>query len=398
MSNILIVDDEQEIVSLLELILLSVGHNVITASNGAEALEKIESADNSVEILISDVQMPVMTGHELIREVRQSYPDITVIAITGYGDRETVVELMKAGCREFVDKPFTDDELLEAVDKVILEQQQTKERISKVVADKDRKIEQLVSDFSGLESQIKEAVVSYEDLLSINFKNIPFQLYHKVKPLHDIGGDLLAVGNRPDGSTAVLIADVAGHDLSASYHAVLMKTLFQNFCEGTEDPSLFFTGVNDVLVSTNKQKMITAKLLIIDKKQSEIVISNAAHPPLMHYSCELNKVNPIELSGDVIGILPDAKFTTTSVAIGDGDRLLLFTDGLIEMKRVEGATGVSETLNSTGLERFFVNRAPLPIDECVERIWDDVLDFSRYKVMDDLMLVGISLRGDSTDV
>lgn len=396
MSNILIVDDEQEIVSLLELILLSAGHNILTANNGREALDKI--AGNSVDILISDVQMPVMTGHELIREVNRLYPDISVIAITGYGDRETVVDLIKAGCREFVDKPFTEDEIIEAVDKLVFEQERSKERLSKVVADKDRRIAKLVADFSGLESQIKEAVVSYEDLLSINRSALPFDFYSKVRPLHDIGGDLLAVGTRPDGSTAVLIADVAGHDLSASYHAVLMKTLFQNYCEGTEDPSLFFAGVNNVLVSTDKQKMITAKLLIINKKQNELTVSNAAHPPLMHYSKASQEIQPIEISGDVIGILPDAEFSTTAISVGEGDRIFLFTDGLSEMKRVEGVSGVSETLNAEGLQKIFAKHISLPSEECVERIWDDVLSFSRYKVTDDLMLVGISLRGESADV
>ncbi len=395
MSTILIVDDEPTIVSLLELILRSKGHQIYTAGNAGTALDIIsEQTDkgNAIEILVSDVQMPGMDGLELINQVNHLYPDISAIAITGYRDSETVVQLLKAGCREYVAKPFSEKEISATVNKIITEQKRRNEHINKVLEVKNREIAKLVSDFTTLKTQVKGAVISYEELLAIDTDSIPFDFCHKVRPLADIGGDLLTVGNRPDGTTAILIADVAGHDMSASYHAVLMKTLFYSFCETEKEPSLFFQSVNNVLVTSGKQRMITAQLLIVDRDNMKITLTNAAHPPMIHWSSEKKCASFIELPGEIIGILPDAQYNEISVPYSSGDEFLLYTDGIIELRHTEGKTGKSEMLTSRGLLNIYESYASLPLHQRVETTWNDLLNYSRYKIDDDLMMVGISLK------
>ena len=396
MSRILIVDDESHIRSTLELVLMAEGHDVKTAENGEMGYNELGCAERDnkpFDILITDVQMPGKTGDELAQVVVQEHPDISVIAITGYGDRETVVSLMKAGCREFVDKPFTDDQIVEVVQNVAGEQQSRRERIRKMLADKDREISRLAKVFSRLQMQVTHAAASYESLLSIDTKDIPLGFHYITRPCSEIGGDLVAVEVRPDKSVAILVADVAGHDMGASYHALLIKTLFAKFCESTDSPSLFFHGVNKVLVADGNRKMITAQLVIVDEMQQSITVANAGHPPLLHWSSATKRSAQIETAGDVIGMLPHAQFGETTFECCDGDRFMLYTDGIIELKVTEGPTGNSQALMSSGLAAFFAKRASLPLKNQIEKIWDDVLEFARFKVNDDLLMVGFSCKG-----
>lgn len=395
MSKILVVDDEPAIRQALELILFAAGHEVVTAENGVVALDKIISAAEdceSYELLLTDVQMPLKNGTELIREVVRDYPELSVIAMTGYGDRETVVSLMKAGCREFVDKPFTDDEVIAVIDKMVSERSKREERMVRLISEKDRESEKLVHLFTELKKQVDGAVHSHGELISVDASIIPLDFSYKVRPLTDIGGDLLAVEERQDGTVAILIADVAGHDLSASYHTVLMKTLFTKYCEGIDAPITFFKSVNDVLVSAGNERMITAQLVIVDSENEKITVASAGHPPAIYWSSSKHKIEFVELFGDVIGILPDAKFYEESLDYVDGDEILMYTDGIVELKRTDGPTGHSLMLAPQGLSDLFKNYVTLPIDEQVEAIWEDAQEFSRYKIKDDLMMIGIMLN------
>ncbi|MGL1935412.1 MAG: SpoIIE family protein phosphatase [Fibrobacterales bacterium] len=401
MSRILVVDDEPEILASVELILLCAGHTVDTAANGFDALDSIMDASSekkSYEILITDVQMPGKNGEELVREVVKEHPDLSVIAMTGYGERNIVVGLMKAGCREFVDKPFTDDQILDVVNNILQERSKRGEFFTKAIEEKEREIAGLTDVFSKLKEQVKEAVVSYDEIIALDIDTIPLDISYKVRPLSDIGGDLLAVNERPDGSVAVLVADVAGHDMSASYHAVLMKTLFLKFCNVLESPELFFAGVNDVLVAGDNQRMITAQLVVVDKERRSFSLTTAGHPPILYWSAKNNSITFIESEGDVIGILPNVKFHERIIDCEPGDSVLMYTDGVVELKRTDGLSGRSLMLTPKGLSDLYGNYLTLPMEELVEALWQDALEFSRYKIEDDLLLVGIKFKGSSGNV
>ena len=92
MSTILVVDDEKNIRSGLAEAISLEGYDVIEAENGKAAWEKMNS--NNVDLLLTDLRMPEMTGEELIRKVRASYPKLPIIVLTGHGTIENAVGLM----------------------------------------------------------------------------------------------------------------------------------------------------------------------------------------------------------------------------------------------------------------------------------------------------------------
>lgn len=109
MSTILVVDDERNIVSGLKEGFEDEGYSVLTASNGKEAWNTINN--NDVDLVITDLRMPEMTGNELIKQISSHYPTLPVIALTGHGNIETAVQTIREGAVDFLTKPFDFDKL-----------------------------------------------------------------------------------------------------------------------------------------------------------------------------------------------------------------------------------------------------------------------------------------------
>lgn len=108
-SRILVVDDEESIREFLEIMLKKEGYEVTTAEDGARAKEILTK--KTFDMVISDMQMPNVTGIELLRHVRESYPDLVFMIITAFGTTETAVEAMKLGAYDYLTKPFKIDEV-----------------------------------------------------------------------------------------------------------------------------------------------------------------------------------------------------------------------------------------------------------------------------------------------
>ena len=108
-SRILVVDDEESIREFLEIMLKKEGYEVTTAEDGARAKEILTK--KSFDMIISDLQMPNVTGIELLKHVKESYPDTVFMLITAFGTTETAVDAMKMGAYDYVTKPFKIDEV-----------------------------------------------------------------------------------------------------------------------------------------------------------------------------------------------------------------------------------------------------------------------------------------------
>lgn len=119
-QKILVVDDEQQVCEFLAEALTFLGHSVVTAGNGREALDALEK--ESFSLIIADMDMPVMDGMELIRNIvggNSRAPDI--IAITGHSMRYRYTDVVAAGAVDFITKPFTLNELEAKVNRIIRE-------------------------------------------------------------------------------------------------------------------------------------------------------------------------------------------------------------------------------------------------------------------------------------
>ncbi len=126
-ERILVVDDEEMIRDLCFHILSSEGYGVAAVGSGRDALAEL--AANSADLLITDIKMPGMDGLELFEQVKKIKPDIVTIFITGHGTLDTAIESLMRGVEGFVLKPFTQEELINTVERAVTRSRLQKENI-----------------------------------------------------------------------------------------------------------------------------------------------------------------------------------------------------------------------------------------------------------------------------
>ena len=117
--TILIVEDDVEMRLLLEEELRDAGYRVIPAADGTEALQRLSTT--SVDVVVTDLVMPGLKGHDVLAEVRARDPSIPVVIITAFGSIESAVDSMRAGAYHYVAKPFRIEQLLATVENALTE-------------------------------------------------------------------------------------------------------------------------------------------------------------------------------------------------------------------------------------------------------------------------------------
>jgi len=127
-ARILCVDDEEVILDSFRKILVLDGYAVDTVQTGQEALGLVQT--HHYDFVFTDLKMPAMDGVDVVKAVKHMRPDIDVIVITGFATVETAVETMKCGATDYVQKPFTEDELLVFVKKTLIRRN---DRIAKLL-------------------------------------------------------------------------------------------------------------------------------------------------------------------------------------------------------------------------------------------------------------------------
>src|SRR5262245_25459427 len=115
----LIVEDSDDMRDLMKLLLEEAGYETLTAEDGRAALKYIDDDREFIDLVITDVQMPEVTGHEILFAVRARRGETPVIVITAYGSVEQAVAMVKSGAFQYLTKPFNKVKLLNLVEKAL---------------------------------------------------------------------------------------------------------------------------------------------------------------------------------------------------------------------------------------------------------------------------------------
>ena len=116
-AHILVLDDEKNYLLVLETILEEQGYEVTALQDPQLALAYLE--DSEVDVLVTDMRMPGMSGQEVLAHIRKEYPYIPVLIMTAFGSIDRAVEAMKSGAFDYITKPFDNNELLLSLSKAV---------------------------------------------------------------------------------------------------------------------------------------------------------------------------------------------------------------------------------------------------------------------------------------
>lgn len=117
-AKILCVDDEPVVLDSFRMVLVMAGYSVDTVETGQEALKLVQERD--YDFVFTDLKMPSMDGVDVVKGVHHFRPDVDIIVITGHATVQSAVDCMKYGSVDYVEKPFTEEELVEFVKKSII--------------------------------------------------------------------------------------------------------------------------------------------------------------------------------------------------------------------------------------------------------------------------------------
>ncbi len=113
MKKIMVVDDKESVTIILKQMLEQGGYSVEVANDGEKALEALKNGH--FDMLITDINMPVMNGVELLNKTKEAFPRMPVIFITAYGKDKIIIDAIKVGLSDFIEKPFRMEDILKTV-------------------------------------------------------------------------------------------------------------------------------------------------------------------------------------------------------------------------------------------------------------------------------------------
>jgi two-component system response regulator FixJ len=195
---IYVIDDDEAVRQSLEFLLRTAG----MSARGFESAKAFMDAmpEISSGCVITDVRMPGMSGTDLLRHIRQTNPDLPVIVITGHGEISLAVEAMKIGAVDFLEKPFNDEHLLNAVSAALTRDADATLRKAELAAINDK-----LAALSNRERQVLEGLVAG----SAN-KNIAFDLGISPRTVEIYRANLMTKMNANSLSDLVRMAMRAG--------------------------------------------------------------------------------------------------------------------------------------------------------------------------------------------
>ncbi|MBN2413228.1 SpoIIE family protein phosphatase [candidate division KSB1 bacterium] len=340
---IAIIDDEEMVTQTIKAFLsLETDYSILTFQSPANAIEKLSKAQP--DLVIADFLMPEMNGLEFLAVIKKMYPDVPLILLTGYADKENAIKgINEVGLYQYIQKPW-DNENLKMVIKNGLENKNLELALKEKIKEIDSillqreelfQVNNLLQEEVSLAKRIHAKLVGPQSLeangISVNV------LY---KPTFEIGGDYYDIMSLSNNRLAVIIADLTGHGIQAALCTALLKFAFNDFKETYATIELIVKGMNDVLYRGLPGDVFAAALIVvINTETNTCEIINCGIPYPVYLERENRKIHKVPVNGYLLGMINDELYepgNKETIYLNKNDCLFLYTDGLTEAKNDKG--------------------------------------------------------------
>jgi serine phosphatase RsbU (regulator of sigma subunit) len=376
------VDDDPDILRVVRFYLAKQNYSVQTAENGHEALAYL-AGHPGVELILSDVMMPEMNGLELLEKVRANpaWAEIPVILISAEGETSKKVAGLNLGADDFITKPFNFDELMARVRNHLRLRRLQREVLTANELLRERN-ERFLEDLEAART-VQQALMPSEYPHSAHYR-----LAAKYLPVERVGGDFFDMVELDGGKKlGVLVADVCGHGIAASFITAMTKITFRNACFTTSDPAKVLESMNRVLLTNIKNGYVTAFYGILDSERREFSYASGGHPPLLVHRRAESKLFDLQPQATFLGFFDKVKFTTDVLKVVPGDRILYYTDGLYESRNSQ-----DEYFTTARVSDIVARLGDQAIDQVLVSVLADLHAFlGDRSIADDVTMVGLDV-------
>lgn len=361
---VLVVDDDLSITRTATGFLERAGFRTANAGSISSALRNVRQ--HNPDLILLDVELPDGSGVELCRLLQSEVTTsrIPVLFISAHDNTAVKVRGFEAGGLDFITKPIVGAEVIARV-RTHLKLQQAYERLSELHAER----------LQGLAS-------AQQTLMPCCRSGSSARFYASVRQVSSAGGDFYDVIPAGEDVVDYLVADASGHDLASSLWTASLKALAAEYASPLNLPGEIVIALNDSLYRLMPPgAFFTLVYARLNHGTGRLSLVNAGHPPAVVVRADGEQPVFLRGEGDVIGAFPDAVFGSIELNLNPGDRLWLFTDGLLENSQSyeQALRRVADACDA---------RRGLPLASAVPSVIDDLI--GDFGPTDDLLLLGVN--------
>jgi sigma-B regulation protein RsbU (phosphoserine phosphatase) len=377
-ARVLIADDQPDVLVALRLLLKNEGYQTEIVASPAAVLSAITHDHFDVALIDLNYARDTTSGQEgldLITRMKGLDELLPIVVLTAWGTIDLAVEAMRRGGCDFVQKPWDNGRLLEVVRTQI---NSGRER---------RRLQQDALDQQRLrDRELAEAQEIQRGLLP---KSLPqfdrFSLAAAWRPAREVSGDYFDVLAFPPSMAGLCIADVVGKGMPAALLMSNVQAMVNTFASSSVLPRQLCDKVNRAMyghISSNR--FITFFYALLDAEGGRLRFANAGHNPPLLIRAD-GSFRHLALGGMVIGIAQGSVYEQDEVQLVPGDRVVLFTDGVIE-----ASNGQDEEFGEERLIELLIDHRERGAEDLQSLVMKEVSSFCGGNFQDDATIMVVA--------
>ena len=366
--RVLIADDQPDLLDALRLLLKGEGIQMEAVTSPEAAIAAVETG--TFDLLLMDLNYTGDTtsgreGIDLLSRVRAVDDLLPVVVMTGWGSVDIAVEAMRRGVRDFVQKPWDNAQLIATLRAEIDEGRARRQRLA---------LEQREHD---------EARRIQRKLLPAALPAIEgWEIAWSWQPAAGVGGDCFDAISFGASRMAISIADVVGKGIPAALLMSNLQAAVRAFATDAAQPAELCQQVNRILCGHIAEgRFISFWYCVLDADLGTLTFANAGHYAPMLVRAD-GGIERLATGGAVLGVFAESAYEHERVAVGSGDRLILFTDGITEARN-----DADEEFGEERLAALAVEHRTCSAPAIQARLATAVADFTGGRFQDDATLI-----------
>ena len=380
--KILVVDDEPDLQPLvLQRMRREIRQNVYDfsfAQNGVEALDQL-GEDESIDIVLSDINMPEMDGLTLLEQIPSVNPNIRSVIVSAYGDMKNIRKAMNRGAFDFITKPIDFTDLRTTIERTAKHLELWRDAL----AARD--------NLTSIRRELGIANQMQQSILPKRFpKGNNFEITAVMKAARNVGGDFFDIVSLSDNKYGISVADVSDKGVPAAMFMMSSRTLLKGAAIGKRAPNEVLEEVNRLLTEDNEAGMFVTMIYgIFDPQNGHFDYCLGGHNPILlqrpNGTAEFLEAN----SGVALGMFDTIGFHTNSIKLNPGEKIIMFTDGI-----TEAMNSGMELYGEERLAKLVAENPTLNVNLLSQKIISSVQEFTGDQAQtDDITCIILSFDG-----
>ena len=372
--RVLIADDQPDLIDALHLLLKPEGIVMEAVSSPDAALRAVQQ--QSFDLVLMDLNYTGDTtsgreGIDLLSRIQAVDGTLPVVVMTGWGSVDLAVEAMRRGVRDFVQKPWDNQSLLSMLRAEIALGRARRQK----ALDDQRELDEA----RRIQRKLLPSIVPDVD---------GFEIATSWQPAAGVGGDCFDAMAFGRSRIALSIADVVGKGIPAALLMSNLQAAVRAFATDAAQPAELCQQVNRILSGHIAEgRFVSFFYCVADSDVGTLTYSNAGHYPPILVRAD-GAVERLEAGGAVLGVFADGTYDQGRVALRGGDRLVLYTDGITEVRNDQGDEFGDDRLVAMVLAQRTCSAPSLQA-----RLVDAVSSFSGGRFHDDATLIVVAAEG-----